>query len=311
MYWVERVHVLYYKLPDLHRLGIAGKVVDKLLARIVKLLLNRLLPAYFKNTADRFMLTPRKEGIPVICSITTFPARINSVWIPIECIFRQTIRPDRVILWLSQEQFPDRKLPQSLMDLVKRGLEIEFCDGDLKAHKKYLYALEKFPEAYVITFDDDLFYDSNAIDNLMALKQKYPNAIVTNRAHRITFTPDGKICPYRKWQHNVACIQPSHALVATGGCGTLYEKRLLHADVTNTEHIKALSFFADDLWLKVMALMNHTMVVTNRRYGKDPIIVGKTQTEKLVATNVLQGGNDEQLRKTMAHYNLHVADFKD
>ena len=63
-----------------------------------------------------------------------------------------------VILWLSKEQFPDRSfIPNSLLSLEKRGLIIELCEGDLRSHKKYYYALRQYPNDIIITIDDMLF----------------------------------------------------------------------------------------------------------------------------------------------------------
>src|SRR5699024_12638905 len=61
------------------------------------------------------------------------------------CLLRQTYPPDKIILWLAKEQFEGRNtLPNNLLDLEKRGLEIVFCDEDLRSHKKYYYAIKKF-----------------------------------------------------------------------------------------------------------------------------------------------------------------------
>jgi hypothetical protein len=91
----------------------------------------------------------------------------------------------------------------------------------------------------------------------------------------------------------------------------LYEGKLLHPDVTEASKLKELAFYADDLWLKVMTLRKGARVVTNSRYGKDPIVIGKTQREKLVTTNVLGQGNDLQLQNMIKYYSLGSLDFQD
>lgn len=311
MYWAERIHVWYYKLPDLHRLGLAGKAVDKIAGKIVKRILDRFLPSYYQATGNSIRLNRTTTEKEIICSLTTFPNRIESVWIAIESLFRQSVMPNRIILWLARDQFPTKHLPESIIKLMERGLEVEYCDEDLKAHKKYFYALKKYPDAWVITFDDDLYYDYYTIENVLKLKMQFPDCIVTNRAHQIRFNRKGDILPYRKWTHNIANPTPSYSIVATGGCGTLYEGKLLHPDVTEASKLKELAFYADDLWLKVMTLRKGARVVTNSRYGKDPIVIGKTQREKLVTTNVLGQGNDLQLQNMIKYYSLGSLDFQD
>lgn len=66
----------------------------------------------------------------VIASLTTYPARINVVGFAIETIFNQTRKPDRVILWLAKEQFPEgvECLPKMIKKQIERGLEVRFVD---------------------------------------------------------------------------------------------------------------------------------------------------------------------------------------
>lgn len=67
-----------------------------------------------------------------------------------------------------------------------------------------------------------------------------------------------------------------------------------------------MSFHADDVWLKMMAYLQGTKIITNKFYNKDFITVSKTQKEKLVSTNVIMGGNDEQLKNILDYYNIKI-----
>lgn len=310
MHFSERIHDLYYKLPDFHRFGIIGKILDKVLFRITKGGLENSIQEYFKQTSSEYRLDNSEKSSPqVICSLTSFPARIDTVWIAIECLFRQTHKPDRIILWLSLVQFPDRKLPESIEIQIEKGLEVYFVEDDIKAHKKYFYALQRFPNDFIVTYDDDLYYDSNNLANLIDLKAKYPCYIVTNRAHKITLISKAKQPkPYKNWIHNFARNEASNKIFATGGYGTLYHKSLLPAETFETKDIKKLSYRADDVWLKCMEWLSNSKVATNTYYGKDPITIGSSQNEKLVSSNVLEGGNDTQLKNVMNHFRISQID---
>lgn len=264
------------------------------------------MPVYYKKTMHNAGLgindTERDEKY--IVSLTSFPARINQIWITIETILRQSFKPDKIILWLADDQFPDKKLPESLTRLQERGLTIDFCK-DLRSHKKYYYSLKKYPDSNIITLDDDLYFHKDVIKNVVYLHKQFPGLIVTNRAHKITFNGE-HINPYRKWVHNVAEKLPSHLLVATGGAGTLYPEGALSEDVFNVDLIKKLCFNADDLWLKIMELRNNTLVVTNKKYNKSFVSVASTQRQKLTSTNVFGNGNDIQLRTLLDHFNIDI-----
>jgi len=296
------LYKLYFWLPNFGFLGLPGRAANRLLQLILKWILDRMMPAYYRRNEFRagpgINTHPRDESY--IVSLTSFPERINEVWITIETLMHQAFKPDMIILWLAEEQFPDKKLPKSLNELKNRGLTINFCE-DLRAHKKYFFSLINYPRSNIITVDDDLYYPGNLLGNLVELHREFPDLIVTNRAHRITFT--GKeLNPYRQWKHNVTDAQPSYLLLATGGAGTLYPPDCLHKDVFRKDLLRELCFYADDIWLKIMSLRINKKIVTNRKFNKDFASVGKSQRTKLVSLNVLHGGNDEQLKNLLTYF---------
>ncbi|MEO6851924.1 MAG: hypothetical protein ABI166_14880, partial [Mucilaginibacter sp.] len=90
----------------------------------------------------------------------------------------QTVLPDKIILWLSSDQFSGvLSLPKKLLKLQKRGLEVRFCQGDLRSHKKYFYALQEFPEDFIVTIDDDIIYPTDMLEQLINLSNIYPSCI--------------------------------------------------------------------------------------------------------------------------------------
>ena len=72
------LYQLYFLLPQFKRLGILGKAITKVNALILKRLLDLYLPGYYLRTAKTAGLgiTTQKRALPVIVSVTSFPARI-------------------------------------------------------------------------------------------------------------------------------------------------------------------------------------------------------------------------------------------
>lgn len=301
------LYKVYFTLPRFEILGKPGKAINRILNFTLKRVLDLLVPPYYNRTIDKrpWGLNMDKREEKFIVSLTSFPARINSVWITIETLMRQTFKPDMIILWLAESQFPDRILPDSISRLESKGLTVRFCE-DLRSHKKYYYSLINYPNTNVITFDDDLYFDRHAVENLVELHRRFPGSVATNRAHKITFSGT-MVNPYRKWKHNVTDTNPSHLLVATGGAGTLYPKNSMPEETFDKELFMRICFSADDIWLKVMELKNKTKVVTNRRYNKSYVAVRSTQNGKLATGNVMDGGNDVQLVNTLNHFNIQLA----
>lgn len=310
---LNEVYKIYYSLPNFDFLGKYGKGINRGLGIINKKILDRTVPRKMLSTQGKmeYGLNTAQRDEEYIVSLTSFPGRIEDVWIAVECLLRQSFKPDKIILWLALSQFPDKKIPDSLERLKTRGLEVKFCEEDLRAHKKYYYAIKNYPGANIITVDDDLYYDKYLLENLHLLHKNFPGYIVTNRAHKIKFDSNGKLRPYRRWSHNVSTKKASHFLVATGGGGTLYPPSSLDKEVLNKEIFKRICFLADDIWLKCMAYRKGTKTVTNGRYNKDPLTIKNSQMEKLVSKNVLSGGNDQQLKDVCAYYNLDFSKAKE
>ena len=64
-------------------------------------------------------------------------------------------------------------MPKELKELMKRGLEIRFCK-DIGPHGKLIYALKEFPDAIVVTADDDMIYPKDWLEKLFeSYKKKY------------------------------------------------------------------------------------------------------------------------------------------
>lgn len=201
----------------------------------------------------------------VIVSLTSFPARIDKVWMVIECLKRQSVLPGKIILWLSKDQFPTENcIPDSLKRQVDKLFEIRMVDGDIRSHKKYYYVLQEYPVKTFITCDDDVFYHPNTIKNLIYASRKYPNAIIANVSSEMTYSESGELLPYVEWRNNFKPYA-SHNRVQIGIGGVLYPPGSLHELVLRKDLFIKLSPMADDLWLSLMARLKKTPVVQSKK----------------------------------------------
>lgn len=238
----------------------------------------------------------------LIVSLTTYPRRIRAVARVVESLQAQTRKPSEIVLWLAETQFPKKELelPEELLQLVERKcLTIRWCD-DLKAHKKYFYALQEYADDLVVTVDDDLVYSPNLLDSLYQSYLLYPDAVSTARAHLILVSHDHKLLPYHTWiQETDYCIHtPSMQLLATGGAGVLYPPHLFRKEFFDKHAIMQHCPLADDLWLKAMEVASDVPVVLARQY--EPLCyLPDTQDEALFHLNVRQNQNDAQLAGIM------------
>ena len=163
---------------------------------------------------------------PIIVSVTSHPARIREVVLAIRTVYRQTRQPDKVILWLGEEKFPNRyeDLPEELLRLVsEKGLEIRWCE-DIGPHTKYFYAFQEYPDALVITIDDDILYPPDRIENLYQCYLRFPKAVSAGRADFVPISEFEEMPPVTTWPEEVDAwvLQPSMQLYAMGVNCVLY-----------------------------------------------------------------------------------------
>lgn len=247
-----------------------------------------------------------KRKPKIIISLTSFPARIGRVATTLEPIFKQTMKPDMIILWLASDEFPNRELelPDSLLRLKQFGLTIKWCDN-LKSHKKYQFVMKKYPNDIIITIDDDLIYQRDLVERLYRSYQRYPNAVSALRVHKIVMNDDETLAPYASWpkEDESAVGEPSMLMFATTGAGTLFPPHILPKEALNESEAMRLCPSADDVWLKVMEMVGNVKVVLADRHRPLRFVAG-TQEVALWESNVQLGENDRQFIDTMKAYEV-------
>lgn len=253
----------------------------------------------------------KHREVKIIVSLTSFNERMPYITETLTPIFDQTQKPDKIILWLAQSQFPtkEKELPHSLLRLKSRGLEIRWCD-DLKPHKKYYFTMLEYPDDIVITIDDDAIYDKTLIETLMACYKKNPNAVSAMRVHKILFDDQGLFRPYNEWlkEYPAELHRARMDLIATGVGGVLYPPKCLHAALFNKEDILQTCLFADDMWLKVMEVLQGTPVALAKEQRPFKYISG-TQDFSLFKMNVDENMNDRQLQNICNIYDSKADGF--
>lgn len=242
-------------------------------------LIRFLLRNYYNFIFPLLILLKKKQSLSnndkIIVSLTSFPKRINKVWMVIETIFNQTYKPDKIILTLSELQFPDKKIPQKLFEQTQRGLEVIWTNDDIRSHKKYFYTMQKYPDSIVITIDDDVLYEKSLIETLIKFHQKYPDCILCNWGA----VKKGK--DYVEWKNLLfeKREKPSLDVLQIGVGGVLYPSNSLYEDVFRKDIFLEICPLADDIWLNAMSVLNDTKIVkTNYRYFHMPILYKDNDT---------------------------------
>lgn len=228
----------------------------------------------------------------IIVSLTSYPKRFSHLDIVIKSLLNQSMKPDYIILYLGEDS-KNVKLPHKLTDLTSYGLEIKYEKDDLKPHKKYYYAMQQFPDAIIITVDDDAVYDINMIRDLYSTYEKHPRCVVARRAHEIVFDESGNRLSYSQWKYEVKSTAPSYRYIATGVGSVLYPPNLISEHkLFDKELIKKVALFTDDLWLKYFEVRNKVPVIPTNSKISHPLILPGSESTGLAKQNVANNNND-------------------
>lgn len=284
------------------QLGKKDIYIQKRFCDRIEWIFNCVLTKYYlREQKSSLGVTKNKRSQQIIVSLTSFPKRIDTVWITIETLMRQTVKPDRIILWLAKTQFQSiDSLPERLIGLQKRGLEIRFCD-DLKSHKKYFYVMQEYPNDLIVLTDDDMFYPADTIAELLKMHKKYPADICTMTAQVMDCDRSSLPSQWRNPRVGEIFEHSTDIQIFTGS-GSLYPPGAVSNLAFDKERMKSICLFADDLWLTFMALINGTKITTSRKWRAFPITIYGTSTDSLWYINGQDGQNDVQWGALLTAY---------
>lgn len=248
-------------------------------------------------------LNTQKRKVQLLVSLTSYPPRLNTVFLAIESLLNQTFKPDKIILWLSKSEINPGDLPNNLLRLKKRGLEIRFVDENIKSYKKLVYAVEAFKQHHIVTCDDDLMYHNWFLQGLYNAYQKHPNCISAYRARTMRKLNQQQLSSYNDWPLSNSQT-PAYNIFATCGGGAWHPPGSLNEQISNRVFMQ-LSPYGDDIWFKAMGLLNQTKTVLVNSYHVDfpSIHPEKSQIETLWQKNITK--NDRQIKSVFDYFKLY------
>lgn len=274
----------------------------------MKYLLDRIFQQRKKNRFLAFIETwrmrwrnhltssPLTDANGPVVSLTTYGARIKTVHLTLESIGRGTVKPSRLILWISHEDKPLSDIP-SLRRLVQRGLEIRFCEewGPHNKYYPYVNSTTCFDRP-LVTADDDVLYPAFWLAQLVQAHAAHPAHIHCYRAHHLAII-GGEIQPYRTWP---PCNndQPSLLSFATGVSGVIYPASFQRVAQAAGTRFTDTCPKADDVWLHYLAVTSNHKIRQLQRHPVHFVEVRGTRSLTLNQFNVKGGGNDTQILNT-------------
>ena len=261
------------------------------------------------HSQDNGVIESTLEGTELIVSLTTHGRRLYEVYLAIESIMQGSVKPNRIILWLSKDM-QGEPLPLTLLNQKKRGLVVKYSE-DFGPYTKLVPALKDYPDSILVTIDDDILYPYDTLELLFSTYLKHPQCICANRIMDIKLDGQGNPTSLPTWKELEDKNRISILNFFEGVGGVLYPPQCFDSEVLNQSVFSMICPTADDVWFNCMALLSKTTVVpADHHYSRFPLLINESVQDSAlwrINNNARITPNDKQLHAVMKKYNLTYA----
>lgn len=242
-------------------------------------------------------LAKREHGLrgDLIVSVTSYPQRFPSLYLTLLCLCSQTVKADLIFVVISHE---DKDLflgHPGLRRLVDSEIVSVEYTANWFSYKKLVPALTKFPDSYVVTADDDLYYWPTWLEELVCSISKYPNNVVAHRVHRLICDSSDDVCHYSDWPKVISDTRALASNFPTTGGGVIFPPRSIDPGSFDVDLALRLCRYSDDVWFYFWVRLSGRVARATGTANKElawPI----PQSESLWSVNS-KGENDAAIRR--------------
>jgi len=264
-----------------------------------KLYADEAIPAAKSDSLNGIKVPLHSLPQKLIVSLTSYHKRFATLHMTLQCLINQSVRPDRIVLWIAESE--RAIVPDDVLKFKSKGVEIKYC-GDIKSYKKIVPMLVEDANAFIVTADDDLAYQSDWLEKIVSAWDGDYKTVVAYRAHKARLDSAGMPVDYKEWEWQYSDSSVRSGLIfPTTGFGTLYPPHCFHHDVTDEKLFEKLAPQTDDIWLYWMCRLNG---------AKFKVVGGEmdvrewkgTSDDALWHSNLSNGQNDKNIAKMISHY---------
>lgn len=255
-----------------------------------------------------------KSAHRIIVSVTSYHKRFSALVQTLATLDSQKQDEDyEVHVHLSEEDVGKNIEYQEEFDKIEQQAQhvLFFYHRDnLLSYKKLFYSLKSFPDATIITADDDVLYPHDWLDGLLKKHKQHPDCIICYRGHYLEINK-GKFKRYANIMFKRrTCTEPSLWLLPTGVSGVLYPPGSLDPTIAlDRSAFMQMAPKSDDFWFKLASLSKKTKCVRVHQHNQRFPPVPFTQISALAWSNAAFGVNDQVLQNISERYHDIFAVF--
>lgn len=228
----------------------------------------------------------------LIVSLTSYVSRFDMLAHTLRSLLKQSMQADQTILWVGHSDYD--QLPDDVLACQAMGLTIKATE-DIRSYTKIIPTLKTHPDAYIVTADDDVYYEANWLSDLVEAHHKSGAKVICHRAHKVGLDPHNMPKPYEEWTQNYSEAEHSRVVFPTGVSGVFYAPNCFDDRVVDQSLFQTLCPHADDVWLYWMHRL--TGGCAQKIGGRRRILEWNMQpSSDLRSYNVLENGNDTQIK---------------
>jgi len=234
-------------------------------------LLNPLMGIHITALKDYQGVTDVKREIPIIVSLSSTRENYKELPITIYSLLNQTLKPDRIILWLDEDYEDLTYLPYEISQFIKNGLEIKFVKNKGLYTQTY-YPLKNFSDSIIVTANDSIYYQKNWLKNLYLSYIAHSSDIQVDKALMVDLNKS-----FKKWNFIRVKNCASFLHFPIGKYGVLYPPNCFKKEVLREDVYSKKIKDNCDLWYWVMALVHDKK-----------IRVVENSTKLIISTNLIK-----------------------
>lgn len=240
--------------------------------------------------------------VPIIVTLSSFRENYKNLPKTIYSLLNQSLKPDKIILWLDESSEDLVYLPYEITQFIKNGLEIRFIQ-DLGAYNKWYYTFKEYKNSIIVTADDGVFYQSSWLKKLYLSYIAHPNDIQVHKAHKVKLD-----LPYKKWEKNIDEEDADYGNFIESSGGVLYPPNCFSNEIFRKDIFLKNTPCNDSIWLWVMALVHNKKIRIVKNHIKTLI---KTNYFSYLFNHILRNNSyaselDRELNNLLKYYKQNI-----